>query len=59
MSLNSDSHCFPIEIEGQICGVVCNECAERYNKGEIEMFIKIEFAETSQEVDIDYTDFSS
>lgn len=59
MVLNTDSQCFPIEIEGHICGVICDNCAERYNNGEIEMFIKIEFAETSQESNFDYTDLSS
>lgn len=59
MVLTKDTYCYPLYIEGQLCGVLCDSCAERYNDGEIEMFIKIEFKETSPEVDIDYTNFSS
>lgn len=59
MVLTKDTGCYPLYIEGQLCGVLCDSCAERYNDGEIEMFIKIEFKETSPEVDIDYTNFSS
>lgn len=59
MVLTKDTDCYPLYIEGQLCGVLCDNCADRYNDGEIEMFIKIEFKETSPEVDIDYTNFSS
>lgn len=59
MVLTKDTGCYPLYIEGQLCGVLCDNCADRYNDGEIEMFIKIEFKETTPEVDIDYTGFSS
>lgn len=59
MVLTKGTGCYPLYIEGQLCGVLCDNCAERYNNGEIEMFIKIEFKETIPEVDINYTDISS
>lgn len=59
MVLTKDTYCYPLYIEGQLCGVLCDNCAERYNSGELEMFIKIEFKETIPEVDIDYVGLSS
>lgn len=59
MVLTKDTYCYPLYIEGQLCGVLCDNCAERYNSGELEMFIKIEFKETIPEADIDYVGLSS
>lgn len=61
MVLTKDTYCYPLYIEGQLCGVLCDNCAERYNNGELEMFIKIEFKETQPEIEVefDYTDLNS
>lgn len=59
MVITTDTYCYPLYIEGQLCGVLCDNCAERYNNGELEMFIKIEFKETSPEADIDYVGIGS
>jgi len=59
MILTKETYCYPLYIEGQLCGVLCDSCAERYNSGELEMFIKIEFKETVPEADIDYVGLGS